>query len=116
MDATKASGDPIILERRDLPGAYDMLRRVAILEHPQFGRLLIAEGWGGLDSLSGGAYRWRHGFLAQLRPTDTLDLLESEGDEACSIMRRVLAGEDASRRLFDWDGVVIDQMAQRAGL
>lgn len=71
----------VLVESDSRRGAYDMIQTRAIVQHHSLGRLLLVEGFGGMDSLSGGAYRWRHGLAYKIRDTETLGTLFDECTE-----------------------------------
>ena len=98
-----------VIESRLVAGAYDLLRREMIIEHPQFGRLLLAEGFGGGD-LAGQCYRFRHGAAAQLQPTDTFAILDKIDESRVmpnTFLFLVLDGADATRPVRNWSGQTI---------
>lgn len=106
-----------VIETERVAGEYDMPKTVAVIEHPKHGRLYMAQGFGGMDTLAGGAVRWRHGLVAKLQPADTLDSLRSEPwNEHNSAYQAMLAGYDDSRPILDWDGQVVASVAETAGL
>lgn len=114
---TKTETKTTLIETRDVRGAYDMICRQAIIEHPTHGRLLLTEGYGGEDSLEGGAYRWRHGVLAKLQPGDTLAALEAaEWNPVLSHLGAVLEDCDPDRPVLAWDGHSLEAVARAAGL
>lgn len=91
-------------------GAYDMIRERAIIDHHKHGRILISEGWCGMDDIRGGAYRYTGGAVYQLNPDDTFASLADEQDATGSDH---LTG---IRHLLDWTGAMIDRVAKSAGL
>jgi hypothetical protein len=98
-------------------GAYGFAVRSAIIDHPQHGRLLIAEGWGTAGGLGGEMYRWLNGLCVKLRPGDTFASLRAgRWNEGCSLLDAVLHGVDYTRPMQTWDGREIDTMAERLGL
>lgn len=105
-----------LIEQQTHEGVYGLPHTVAIVEHPEQGRVLIAEGFGGMDDLSGGNYRWRHGVACQLQVTDTLDALDQARNECCTIIEAALSGHDPDRPLLNWSGDEITEVARAAGL
>jgi len=86
----------------------------AIVEANDGERYLIRDGFGGVDSLEGGAVRWSNGALYHLQPEDTIASLQSEAwNETTSVWDAVVAGFDGSRPV-----VLIDptNMAKAVGL
>ena len=72
MNATKSE----VIESRLIEGAYGILCRQAIINQHKHGRLFISEGFGGMNSMEGGDYRWRHGMAVRARAADTLERSE----------------------------------------
>lgn len=104
-----------LIEQGTNNGAYDMLCTEIIIDHPKHGRLLLVEGFGGVDSLAGGAYRWQHGIVAQLQPGDTLASLHGDGwNDYCNLYQAVVQGYDDSRPILDWTGAMIKSCAEKA--
>lgn len=85
-------------------GAYDMHIARMLVDHAELGRLLISQGFGGMDKLCGGAYRWRHGIALSVPADATLASLDKE-DAECGPLSE-------THPMIDWDGVVIDKIAQ----
>lgn len=98
------------------PAPFDMGANAAIIDHKKHGKLLIIQGYGGEDTLDGGAVRWRHGLCARLRLTDTSETLQEAWNDTASVLDAVLAGADDSRPLLEWHGVMIESLAESAGL
>lgn len=113
-----ATAMPTVVEQYTRSGQYDMPRNLAIIDHPTHGRLLLVQGFGGMGSPSGGAYRWRHGLVARVCPGDTIDGLRSEPwAEGVSVMDALLHGESGTgRELLDWPGYAIETFAAACGL
>lgn len=103
----------IIVERRQVEREYGFTGVEAIIDHDRHGRLLICDGFGGIDSLRGGAVRFEHGLVIKLHADDTLESLH---DNASAIMDRALSGYDDSRPVLEWDGQKIAWLAQSLGL
>lgn len=101
-----------LIEAKTIPGAYDLGRTLLIVEHPQHGRLLLAEEYGGEQSLCGGQYRW--GSAYRLRADDTFRALAADWNEATTVLQAVEHGADDSRPPLDWSPVVVAAMAQTA--
>lgn len=105
-----------LIESETVKGQYGMPQTMAVVDTTN-GRLLITQGLGGMDSLVGGAIRWRHGLAAQLLPTDTIaSLRDGEWNDCVSLMEAVLGGHDRTRPLLDWSGRHIESVATQAGL
>lgn len=100
------------LEQDTQQGLYDMPFNVQVVQHPRHGRLLLTQGWGGMDSPKGGAYRWEHGAAYQLQAEDTLESLRSEEwNDYTSLYEAVLRGYDDSRPVLEWDGNMVAALA-----
>jgi hypothetical protein len=108
-----------VIERDSERGVYERWQDAMVIDHPEHGRLLLVEGFGGTDSLRGGAYRWEHGAVCRLRPDDTLDGLRAGAwNEQVTLLGAVLAGHDESRPVLEWRGdeiqAIVDQIEIRA--
>jgi hypothetical protein len=103
-----------IIEQQTRTGAYDLNYEVAIVEHPEHGRLLARAGFGG-GNIEGMTYRWRHGIVAALRDTDTLDSLHNnDWNEHTTEIEAICAGQDNDRPVLEWDGEAIEAMMDHA--
>lgn len=100
-----------IIEKRHSRGQYDMPCTDALIERDGQ-RIYITEGFGGLDSIGGGAYRFAHGLAVAVHPTDTLDSLDAVED-GMSIRHRMVNGYDDARPLLDANAA---RLAKQAGL
>lgn len=106
-----------LIELENVSREYGLDGTVAIINHPEHGRLFIADGFGGQDSLDGGSVRWRHGMAIKLQPDDTLDSLRNTPwNDYCDLIDAMLKGHDDSRPVLDWHGPVIESLAKQAGL
>jgi len=103
---TKAQNE--LIEEFSRRGAYDMLQTLAIVDHHTHGRVLISQGFGGMDSLEGGTYRWKHGYVVKVSSTDTIEHLLAYGDAG-------FQNVDLLDRI-DWPGHVISKVAESVGL
>jgi hypothetical protein len=101
-----------LIETTRVDADYGMLATLAIVEHPKHGRLFIREGYGGEDSLAGGAIRWRHGLAIRIQPADTLESLRRDPDGYLNMVQ----GFDIERPVLDWDGASVEAVAHAAGL
>lgn len=99
-----------------IKGRYNLDYKWAIIDHPKLGRLYIAQDFGGIDTLAGGQYRWRHGFAVQLLPDDTIKSLSAPHNEHCTVLGAACAGHRPERPLKRWDGKTIEQIATAYGL
>ena len=101
-----------LVESALVDAEYGMLCRLAIVEHPKHGRLFIREGYGGEDSLAGGAIRWKHGLAIKLLPGDTLESLRATPDGYLDLVQ----GFDPDRPVLTWDGHSVEAVAHAAGI
>jgi len=111
-----ATQEITVIESETREGQYDMTWTAAIIEHPQHGRLYLAEGFGGMDSIEGGMYRWQHGLACRVLPSDTLESLEDDCNDYSTIREAMTSGHDDSRPVLEWSGSMIAAVAQAAGL
>ena len=105
-----------LIESTTLAGLYDMDATIAIVDHPTHGRLLLCDGFGGMDEPRGGMYRWEHGVVCQLHPDDTLADLEADWNDFTTIREAVITGHDDSRPILEWTGSQVAALAKSAGL
>lgn len=106
-----------VIEQRPIERDYEMQGVQAIIDHPTHGRLLIEDGFGGMDTLEGGAVRWEHGGVIKLKANDTLSSMENESwNDHCDLLSVVLMGRDDERPVMEWDGFVIRSVAESFGL
>ena len=107
----------VVVESRDVERAYGFTGTEAIIDHPKHGRILIADGFGGMDSIEGGCVRWRHGTVIQLHPDDDFDALDAlEWNESYSGIEIVYSYLDKTRPGLDWAGYMIDKLATSLGI
>jgi hypothetical protein len=109
---TKTETKTTLIETTRVESDYGMLCRLAIVEHPKHGRLFIREGYGGEDSLAGGAIRWKHGLAIKLLPGDTLESLRATPDGYLDLVQ----GFDPDRPVLAWDGHSLEAVARAVGL
>ena len=104
-----------IIEKRTVKGAYDLDQDQMILDHPEHGRLLLIEGFGGMDSPIGGMYRWIHGTTIQLQSADTFESLDKGGwNYFINLFGAVINGYDPDRPVLNWSGNMINSCATSA--
>ena len=104
-----------LIEKKIVDGQYGMYQEILIIDTDSHGRLLVQNGYGGENSMSGGAYRWRHGLAVKLHPEDTLEILnETEWNESTSLYSAVIHGYDNTRPILDWPGYIISKVAEHA--
>jgi hypothetical protein len=106
-----------IIEIKTTPRDYGMAGTQAVVDHPKHGRLLIEDGFGGMDQLRGGCVRWEHGSVYQLQPGDTISSLEAaEWNDNYNGLQAVVNLLDDSRPYLQWDGSAIAAVSKKAGL
>ena len=105
-----------IIEARSVERDYGFAGTQAIIQHSKCGRLLIEDGFGGVDSLAGGAVRWRHGLLIAIHPGDTFASLDQPWNEFFSNLQSAEHANDPQRPILSWDGSAIERLAESAGL
>lgn len=103
-----------LIESENVERDYGMRGTNAIVE-VDGKRLLICDAFGGIDSLDGGAVRWRHGVMIQLQSSDTLESLRAgKWNESVCLWDAVTHGHDDSRPILT--GESIADLAAIAGL
>jgi len=106
-----------LIEKETVERDYGFDGVNAIVDCEKNGRLLIMDGFGGMDTAAGGAVRFRHGMAVKLAKGDTLQALESaDWNEGTSHMSAILQGYDKNRPILNWGGFVIDKIAKTVGL
>ena len=100
---------PTVIETRDVERDYGFRGTNAIIDHPKHGRLLVCDGFGGMDTLRGGAVRWEHGIVVLLRADDTFATIDPTWDY-------VRHGYDDDRPIQMWGGQAIASLAKACGL
>lgn len=97
-----------LIETTVIPNSVGSFRLI-LAEHPRYGRVLLIEGFGGLDSLHGGAWRFRHGRAFQVEPSDTLAYLWD------TMPRPPFVRNFERRDLLNWSGSAIQRIAKTMG-
>ena len=105
-----------VIAQDTVKAQYDMWCKWAIIDHPKHGRLYITQGFGGMDSLQGGMYRWSNGIAVQLMPDDTITSLSAMHNETINILEAACRGYRDERQLVDWTGDMVAQVAKSCGL
>lgn len=105
-----------VVEHEHVERDYGFRGNIAIIDHEKHGRLLIEDGFGGMDSLEGGAVRWKHGDVYRLHADDTLAKLRETEWCGASLLNAVRHLEDPSRPSLEWWGHAIEALAVEAGL
>jgi hypothetical protein len=107
--AKTAKAKNAIIESDSRSGAYEMRQQRAIIQHHTHGRLLLVEGFGGMNSVEGGMYRWKHGSAYKIEEADTLESIFSKHTES------EFSDYDSMIPL-EWSGNIIAKVTQSAGL
>ena len=106
-----------IIEKNEVKREYGFTGTEAIIEHPDHGRLYIADGFGGIDTLAGGNVRYQHGILIKLKKGDTLNSLKnSQWNDHTTLFDAVCHGYDENRKVLEWDGFAIEKLAESLSL
>jgi len=110
-----------LIETQDIERDYGFKGTRAIVDTLKHGRLLIEDGYGGVDSMGGGCVRWKHGSAYQLQPGDTFESLQTDSEwEDCgqtmTKLGAILWQVDDSRPYLHWDGHAIASLAGSLGL
>lgn len=101
-----------IIESEVVEREYGFRGTQAIVEHDILGKIVIEDGFGGMDSPAGGAVRWRHGVARKCAAEDTLaSLREVHLDERAGPWRRL---DELS--VLPWNGADIERIAANLGL
>lgn len=99
------SGKHRLIATRTLDVLYGRMEQ-AIVRNDATGRhILISEGWGGVDGIEGGAYRYSHGWAADIGSVESFGDLELGSTELQS-------GDDN----LHWDGRAVSRVAESVGL
>jgi hypothetical protein len=105
-----------IVEKNEFEGIYGLPATEMIVELKDARRVYLAEGFGGMSTLAGGQYRWRHGIAVQVKHTDTIASLSADLTHRAwptTTLDLMTRGCDNDRSVLMWDGRTIDQVAQR---
>lgn len=89
-----------------------MLSDSVIVEDSELGCLYISDGFGGKDTLAGGAYRWRHGCIVRVKETDTIESLTKPYNK----WGDTVLGHDycaGQREELHWSGFQLEAYARR---
>lgn len=105
-----------VIDQRTVERAYGFEGTEVIIDHETHGRLLVCDGFGGADSLRGGAVRYVHGIVCKLREKDTFGDLDGPWNDYTTVNEAVQAGHDDSRPVLDWSGHAVAGLAKSCGL
>lgn len=105
-----------IVETRTVTRDYGFTGNEIIIDTDN-GRLLIQDGFGGIDSLRGGAVRWEHGMVHQLKDAGTFATLDEVVNDYGSTLQDCMTyGVDQDRPQLLWHGTAIDKLASYLNL
>ena len=105
-----------VIESEDVERDYGFDGTIAIIDHPEHGRLLIQDGYAEHD-ICGGCVRWSHGIAIRIMADDTLDGLRDQAwSESMDLLDAVKSGCDESRPVLLWTGAMVASVAKAAGL
>jgi len=96
-----------LIEKRETEGAYGMISESMIVDTDKHGRLLVSDGFGGMDNQAGGMYRWKHGTVTQLQPDDSFETLSADWNDFVTIEQAARQGYDPNRPVLEWPGHMI---------
>ncbi len=105
-----------IVEHVEITRDYGLMGHEAIIDHPKYGRLLIQDSFGGMDSLQGGRVSFKFGLLIQLHADDTFQTITGVWNDYMDLGEAVRQGYDNSRPVMAWTGYMIEKLAESAGL
>lgn len=106
-----------LVEHVEVEREYGYDGNMAIVDHEQYGRILITDGFGGIDSLEGGCVRWKHGLAIKIKQDDTIEYLQDlEWNDYTDAMTAILQGYDDERPILDISGYAIEAIAKSVGL
>ena len=94
-----------VLEQRSVVREYGIEGTEAIVIKDGE-KLLLTDGFGGIDSLRGGSVRWCYGMAVKLKAEDTFPILDAEFN----------AYLDPERPLLLLSGRQVEAIAEKAGL
>jgi hypothetical protein len=106
----KTTQKATLIETQATVRDYGFTGTLAIVDTADHGRILIEDGFGGMDSIEGGCVRWKHGSAYQLQPGDTFASLGQNG------LAAVIQQCDESRPYLQWSGHVVASVAKSLGL
>lgn len=97
-----------LIDQDSFDGIYDFTVDEMIVEAQGGQRVYLVEGYGGEQSVIGGAYRWIHGLAIYIKPEDTLKSLHEDIED----FERMMHGYDEERPVQTWDGKAVEQCAR----
>lgn len=106
----------IIISQRDIKHDYDTVGTEYIINHPKHGLILLTTGFGGIDTPSGGAVRFRHGMVISLRLGDNFDSFNRLWNDTTSNYLAMTQGYDDARSVLNWSSAMIENLAKSLDL
>ena len=104
-----------LIEIEHVERDYGMAGVNAVVESSDGKRLLICDGFGGVDSLQGGSVRWQHGMVVELQPTDSIESLRTgEWNDMTTHWDAMIHGYDKDRPILV--GINPEGLAVSAGI
>jgi len=110
----------LLVETQAVERDYGFKGTQAIIDTKN-GRLLIKDGYGGVDTLAGGCVRWRHGAAYALQPGDTFESMAAKfgtcfGEDVSILSAVFEQADDARPYLPYWSGHAIAAVARKLGI
>lgn len=105
-----------IIDSREIERDYGFIGNEVIIDHPEYGRILVLDGFGGIDTPSGGAVRWRHGSVYHLKADDTFSNLDVEDSNYNSLLTLIKNCCDQERPYLDLEGYHIETLMKSIDL
>ena len=106
-----------LIQKKKVMRDYGFSGVEAIVHSSKYGRFLICDGYGGENTLAGGAVRFKHGMVIRLKANDTLESLEKDlWNDSTTLYQAMFNGLDDSRPILYWYGSVIEKLAKATGL
>jgi len=93
---------------------YDIDCIRMIVENEKGERYYMQEGFGGMDTMSGGYVRWRHGLIIRIKQGETFSTFEKMWNEGTTHRSAMLNGYDDERPVLEWSGHTIEKIANAA--
>lgn len=103
-----------IIDQRNVVRDYGFDGHEIIIDHPDYGRILIMDGYGGESTPGGGCVRWTHGKAVLLHNNDTFAVLDASWNDDTSVYGAMINGYDDTRPVLQWPGNAIASMAEKA--
>jgi hypothetical protein len=105
-----------LIEKSNEYGVYGLVYAQAIIQHPQHGRTLIKQGFGGGD-IEGSCYRWKHGCGWKIKESDTLESMSNaDFNDVMSLADALASNTDATRPMIFDNGKEIEKIAKNLSM